>query len=55
VCVKFGCKSASGYGHLGKTTRGGGHFYGTPYRFCGVSIPRKFDKSYNPVLRRWPK
>jgi len=21
VCVKFGCKSASGYGHLGKTTQ----------------------------------
>ena len=22
VCVKFGCKSASGYGHVGKTTLG---------------------------------
>jgi len=29
VCVKFGCKSASGYGHFGKTTQGV-IFYGTP-------------------------
>jgi len=28
VCVKFGCKSASGYGHLGKTTQG--VIFGTP-------------------------
>jgi len=22
ICVKFGCKSASSYGHLGQTTQG---------------------------------
>jgi len=31
VCVKFGCKSATGYDHLGKTTQEG-HYYGTPCR-----------------------
>ena len=28
VCVKFGCESSSGYGHLGKTTHGGVIFMG---------------------------
>ena len=53
-CAKFGCKSASGYGHLGKTTQRPCilyHYTNILMLYFTTSLPLLFIRS---SLQRWP-